>query len=347
MMAHKPLAGFGWGRAESEYGKNYLPPGLDDSTAIEMNDYFMLGISAGVPALVCFVVYIWLALGKAECREQRFLTSSPTLICRAGAIVLLIGFWFDGGLFELSVGPIFWMLMELGRAIPRQTGEKRMQKPLEPTYVRCYSKKEIQLRQAAWALGSVALLQTTVYLGTPFLPVGKATMAIARKCLIPPKETGDFDFLSTNVDWHGKELRILLEHAGLARYNREIVNWTLDEHMYRQYVLTPTIQAGRDGRMNWRRALWENFYPRIRKEADPTAAAAIVLQQLRQRVAMVSKGPATIDGMWQQKTADKEGFETLCVAALRSVCVPARLNPDQQAEFWDGTEWRIVPARVF
>lgn len=35
--------------------------------------------------------------------------------CRAGAIVLLVGFWFDGGLFKLATASVFWILLELGR----------------------------------------------------------------------------------------------------------------------------------------------------------------------------------------------------------------------------------------
>ena len=34
--------------------------------------------------------------------------------CRAGAIVLLVGFWFDGGLFKLATASMFWILLELG-----------------------------------------------------------------------------------------------------------------------------------------------------------------------------------------------------------------------------------------
>jgi len=35
--------------------------------------------------------------------------------CRGGAAVLLVGFWFDGGLFKLATAATFWMLLELGR----------------------------------------------------------------------------------------------------------------------------------------------------------------------------------------------------------------------------------------
>lgn len=28
---------------------------------------------------------------------------------------MLVGFWFDGGLFRLATGATFWILLELGR----------------------------------------------------------------------------------------------------------------------------------------------------------------------------------------------------------------------------------------
>jgi hypothetical protein len=46
MMKDMPLAGFGWGQAEMAYGKQYCPPRLNnESGAIEMNDFLMIGIS--------------------------------------------------------------------------------------------------------------------------------------------------------------------------------------------------------------------------------------------------------------------------------------------------------------
>jgi hypothetical protein len=35
---------------------------------------------------------------------------------RAGAMVLLVAFWFDGGLFTLPTAAVFWILLELGTA---------------------------------------------------------------------------------------------------------------------------------------------------------------------------------------------------------------------------------------
>lgn len=393
MMADKPLLGFGWGKAEAAYEKDYCPQGLDKSAAIQMNDYFMLGISAGVPVLICFLMYIWMTLkSKAENGKRKAEMDQPLdwiqTTCRAGAIVLLVGFFFDGGLFKLSVGPIFWMLMELSRIrsaeygirndqmqnaedgtcfrpVPAQQERKAESENLAETPhaascvdqnlkpARCRSKVDIWLRRGAWTLGTIAFLQTVVYLSTPFFPIGKTTLAIARKCLIPPKEVSDFNFLATNVDWHGKGLRILLQHANLANYNRQLINWKLDNEIYREYVLTPTIQPQCDGNLYWRRALWENFYPRMRHETDPASAAHVVLQELRSRLTIIpdadegagaphEKVPQTIEVIWQQKRADTAGFETISVAVLRSVGVPARLNKLGKAEFFNGKTWQLA-----
>ena len=39
-------------------------------------------------------------------------------VCRAVAVDMLVGFWFDGGLFKLATGATFWVLLELGREQP-------------------------------------------------------------------------------------------------------------------------------------------------------------------------------------------------------------------------------------
>jgi|SRR5665213_1404726 len=41
-------------------------------------------------------------------------TRCPTLACRAGALALLVAFWFYGGLFTLATAAVFWILLELG-----------------------------------------------------------------------------------------------------------------------------------------------------------------------------------------------------------------------------------------
>jgi O-antigen ligase len=119
MLADKPWSGFGWNQPEPVYSGFYRPPKVDEGLAIESNDYFVLGTTLGLPALVCFTVYAGLCLAG---RPSRALPGSGEatgnwlrVTCRAGAIVLLTGFWFDGGLFKLATGGICWILLELGR----------------------------------------------------------------------------------------------------------------------------------------------------------------------------------------------------------------------------------------
>jgi len=152
MMAERPWIGFGWNQPERVYDQYYRATKLDEGMAIQLNDYFILGTTLGLPALLCFAAYIGLALtGKAgECRRTLNLEprssnferggsqggeaqvshlAPPTLdfrlraldssaVCRAGAVVLLVGLWFDGGLFKLATGAAFWILLELGRQEP-------------------------------------------------------------------------------------------------------------------------------------------------------------------------------------------------------------------------------------
>jgi O-antigen ligase len=127
MIAEKPWLGFGWNQPEQVYDHYYRPAKVAEGMAIEMNDCFMLGMTLGLPALAGFAVYIGMSLSpKSKAQRLKAKTSafpnqpsilclSPVMICRAGAIVLLVGFWFDGGLLKLATGATFWILLELGR----------------------------------------------------------------------------------------------------------------------------------------------------------------------------------------------------------------------------------------
>jgi O-antigen ligase len=123
IMADKPLFGFGWNQPDPLYEQYYLSPKLSESAAIEMNDYLMLGATLGIPALFCFGMYLWLSFF----RDSAFSLQPLELLlatCRAGAIVLLVGFWFDGGLFKLATASTFWILLELGAVKLPQIGAK-------------------------------------------------------------------------------------------------------------------------------------------------------------------------------------------------------------------------------
>ena len=118
---------------------------------------------------------------------------------------------------------------------------------------------EIGLRWLAAILATAAVAQTALHLVPPLLPVGERTLSIARKHLVQAKELSDFDFLAAKPIWRGKPLKTLLEHVELAHYNRELINWKLDEQVYRDFVLSPQIDPAADGDLNWRRPLVGEF----------------------------------------------------------------------------------------
>jgi len=131
MMCDRPWFGFGWQQPQRVYENFYLLPNVAEGAAIQLNDHLMLGTTLGLPAYLCFLAYVGLNLrGKAERGtrkeedEGRSSGSGITAVdglkisCRAGAVVLLVGFWFDGGLFNLATAAPFWILLELGQAGP-------------------------------------------------------------------------------------------------------------------------------------------------------------------------------------------------------------------------------------
>lgn len=143
MMAERPLLGVGWNMQDQIYDHFFRSSRLSEFRAIRANDFFTLGTTLGVPVLVCFAVYIGLSLSPSSNLENRNFSVknrnpeptsqapadclcpplpgihlSPAAICRSGAAVFLVCFWFDGidgGLFRLATGPLFWTLLELGK----------------------------------------------------------------------------------------------------------------------------------------------------------------------------------------------------------------------------------------
>jgi hypothetical protein len=127
MMAERPWLCMGWIRSESFYHHYYTASRVDETAAIQLNDYLMLGAMLGIPALLCFCMYLWLSLfptnsgqwtvdsGQKEADQTMRALDWLKAVCRAGALVLAVGFWFDGGLFKLPTAATFWILLELGR----------------------------------------------------------------------------------------------------------------------------------------------------------------------------------------------------------------------------------------
>jgi hypothetical protein len=86
-----------------------------------LNDYLTLGMVLGIPALACFTGLIWGSWNgvgnRKPCVESEHPPNASTswraTAYRGVVIVLLIGFWFDGGLFRLALATPFWLFLEL------------------------------------------------------------------------------------------------------------------------------------------------------------------------------------------------------------------------------------------
>jgi len=82
----------------------------------------------GLPGLLCFISYVALCLRSPKSKVQspksgngasldigHWTLDSPQVACRAGALAMLVAFWFDGGLFTLATAVVFWVLLELSQ----------------------------------------------------------------------------------------------------------------------------------------------------------------------------------------------------------------------------------------
>jgi hypothetical protein len=126
MMRDHPF-GVGWNKAVQVYQSDYSPP-EGGAPAITTNDYLMLGTQLGWPGLACFVGYVALCFrgpkpkvlnlksGNCATMDISHSTLDPfQTACRAGALSMLVAFWFDAGLFILATASVFWVLLELGK----------------------------------------------------------------------------------------------------------------------------------------------------------------------------------------------------------------------------------------
>lgn len=119
IIADHPFMGTGWNNAEHLYQTFYLPPKLDDGAAVETNDWLVLAATVGLPVLFCFFVYFWLSAFPVEDENQKLgvekwmSKSSLKSTFWAGTLVLIVGIWFDGGLFDFPTASTFWFLLGL------------------------------------------------------------------------------------------------------------------------------------------------------------------------------------------------------------------------------------------
>lgn len=123
MMKDRPLLGFGWNQVEKNYTELYRPPKLSESYAILLNDYFVLGVTLGLPALAGMAGFVGWKFASGH--RSYFARRKDTLpvqwqmaVCRAGCLVFLLGFFVEKGIFYIALGGVFWILLELGSAVP-------------------------------------------------------------------------------------------------------------------------------------------------------------------------------------------------------------------------------------
>jgi hypothetical protein len=70
------------------------------------------------------------------------------------------------------------------------------------------------------------------------------------------------------------------------------------------------------------------------------------VRHLHERVTInnLSNPPREVPEIWLKQITDETGFQIIYVAALRSVGVPARLNVQGLAQFYNGAEWQTAPS---
>jgi pimeloyl-ACP methyl ester carboxylesterase len=207
------------------------------------------------------------------------------------------------------------------------------------------SRLQLVFRCVAALLVMLALADMALRLVPRRMEVNKRTLQLARDHLVPPDWRGDFESLAALPIWQEQHVATLLSHVELAHYTTfELINWKLDPSVYQPFVLSPVIEPG-SAELNWRRELWKNVWPHVRHENTTTSAAEAVVRFLRQRVTVASSYPRQpgVESIWRGRIANKEDFNLVYAAALRSVGVPAKINADHEIEYWTGKEWQLAP----
>ncbi len=201
------------------------------------------------------------------------------------------------------------------------------------------------LKTCVWALGIAALFQIGIHLGLPRLRISKGTLRETRAFLVRKPLLDDYDWLAGQRFWQNQRIRTLMQHLELADLQRKFFYSHLAPDIYRNFVLSPVVISDFSREMNWRRELWESFYPQIRHEDEVLSAARIVVRLLRERVTMVpgTQSSNGIESAWREGLTSDVGFENIYVVTLRSVGIAARLNTSEMAELWTGDHWVAAP----
>lgn len=242
----------------------------------------------------------------------------------------------------------FWLPVSVFAVVILIRGDIQRRKSLKASDIPRYKWSKV-LSCIAWVLTIAAILETTIHLGLPRLRVSETKLNVSRRWLVRAPLKNDFDWLAQKPIWRGQRIAALLQHLELANLQRKFFYSDLNEAIYRDFVLSPAIGDNDPGDLNWRRQLWESFYPRTRRETDPLSASHTVVRYLRERVTIVPDRMdyTGIKTIWEQELTDVSGFEKIYVAALRSVGIAARLNDRGQAELFAENKWQTAPRPIF
>jgi hypothetical protein len=136
------------------------------------------------------------------------------------------------------------------------------------------------------------------------------------------------------------------EHIRLARRVENRFGCESAKYIFDNYVLSPIIGEGSSFDGPTRRMLFINCNPMLQGEGDTRRAANAVVERVRQ----ITTVDDALDQEVDVRTAlvsgrtTAQGFEDCCIAALRSVGIPARRIPlSEGVQYWDRSTWRPLP----
>lgn len=114
VTAERPLLGHGWHQAESVYTHVFKPDHVTEGNAVTQNDFLMLAMLLGLPALACWT--LWIVLPFVDNNRNREnhgfkITSKSTAIM--ASCPLLVGLMFDGILFKVATAVPLLCILEL------------------------------------------------------------------------------------------------------------------------------------------------------------------------------------------------------------------------------------------
>ncbi len=243
---------------------------------------------------------------------------------------------------RLAWAPLFFLLAGIS-VIRWRIGRRQ---PSPGTSTRNRAERRLLLVATIATLGALGL--TAAHLAVPRMAFSAENLRRAVRWGVADMQEADIEFLSGLKLRSSTKLGEALEHLELTDYRGPFLYQDLEPEIWRHFVISPAI-AGTEGQpIDWRRPLWESFYPRVRKETDPTSAAKIVVRHLRERVGFnPERAPSPSPRKtWSAGMANVPDWERLYIAALRSATVAARLGDSGKAEIWSGEKWAPAPRPI-